>query len=155
MLGRSQVMLRQWSEIRVYWIQWKANQNAHRSDLGNVREVKPRMYATRNENQCPVHIFKKYSDKRPSHMLSDDSPFYLVPVTDNKMPAKGDRWFISQPIGVNKLNSLLRCMAEKAGLHDLAFKHLTNTSVRKHLCQKLLRHSGHPCGRTQQPSISE
>ena len=43
-----------------------------------------------------------------------------------------------QPIGVNKLNGLLKTMALRAHLPDLPYMRITNTSVRKHLCQKLL-----------------
>ena len=49
-----------------------------------------------------------------------------------------ERWFTTQPIGVNKLNRLPKRMAEKANLPDLEFKRLTKASVRKYLSQKLL-----------------
>jgi len=40
-------------------------------------------------------------------------------------------------VGRNKLNNLMKQMATGANLPDLASKRITNTSVRKHLCQKL------------------
>ena len=38
----------------------------------------------------------------------------------------------------NKMNSLMKDMTKEANLPDLQTKRITNTSVRKHLCQKLL-----------------
>ena len=54
------------------------------------------------------------------------------------MPTENERWFLSQPIGVNKLNGLLKTMALRAHLPDLPYMRITNTSARKHLCKKLL-----------------
>ena len=69
-----------------------------------------------------------------------EDPFYLGVVTHTANPREGEQWFLSAPIGRNKLNSLLRVMAEKAQLPELQFgKKLTNTSARKRLCQKLLQ----------------
>ena len=42
------------------------------------------------------------------------------------------------PLVRNKMNSLMKDMAKEANLPDLQTKRITNTSVRKHLCQKLL-----------------
>ena len=47
-------------------------------------------------------------------------------------------WFLRAPVGRNKLNNLMKLMAKEAELPDLEIKRITNTSVRKHLCQKLL-----------------
>jgi len=69
-----------------------------------------------------------------------EDPFYLGVVTHTANPREGEQWFLSAPIGRNKLNSLMRVMAEKAQLPELQFgKKLTNTSARKRLCQKLLQ----------------
>ena len=44
-------------------------------------------------------------------MLKPDSPFYLVVnyfKTEGELKAEGSKWFKSQPMGVNKLNSLMK-----------------------------------------------
>ena len=69
-------------------------------------------------------------------MKTDDSTFYLV--VNNLQPSSPSvkLWYKVQPIGVNKLNSLLKDMVKEARL-ELANKQLTNHSPRKHLIQKL------------------
>ncbi|XP_015763345.1 PREDICTED: uncharacterized protein KIAA1958-like [Acropora digitifera] len=44
-----------------------------------TRLVTPKMFATRNEQRCPVMWFKRYLEKRPSEMQKS-SPFYLTVV---------------------------------------------------------------------------
>ena len=69
-------------------------------------------------------------------MKTDDCPFYLV--ANNLQPSSllVRPWFKAQPVGVNKLNSLLKDMVNEAGL-GLKNKRLSNHSARKHLMQKL------------------
>ena len=107
-------------------------------DVSNTHKDKPRMYARPDSERCPVTLYKKYADKRPELMCQNDSPFYLATITNKSMPTENERWFLSQPIGVNKLNGLMKNMALRAHLPDLPYMRITNTSVRKHLCQKLL-----------------
>jgi len=58
----------------------------------------------------------------------------------HREPKDGEQWFLSAPIGRNKLNSLMGVMAEKAQLPELQFGNkLTNTSARKKLCKRLPR----------------
>lgn len=52
-----------------------------------------------------------------------------------KRPRIQDRWFISSPIGVNKLNDIMKKMSKNAGLPEN--KRITNTSVRKTLVQRM------------------
>ena len=40
------------------------------------RVVTPKMFATGNEERCPVMLFKVYQEKRPEEMKTTD-PFYL------------------------------------------------------------------------------
>ena len=63
-------------------------------------------------------------------------PVYLA--VNNLQPSSLSirAWFKAQPIGVNKLNSLLKDMVNEARL-GLENKRLTNHSVRKHLVRKL------------------
>ena len=103
----------------------------------NQRQVKPRMYehkAAVSAERDPVQVYKAYKDKRPENMLQPDSPFYLAPnyfKTEGQLKSEGSKWFKSQPMGVNKLNSLMKEMTETAG-----FSVKTNHSGRKTLVQK-------------------
>ena len=128
------------SDLNQEYIDFNERQKKTRTgeDVSNTRKDKPRMYARPDSERCPVMLYKKYADKRPELMSQNDSPFYLATITNKSMPTENERWFLSQPIGVNKLNGLLKTMALRAHLPDLPYMRTTNTSVRKHLCQKLL-----------------
>ena len=68
-------------------------------------------------------------------MLKPESPFYLAVnyfKTGGELKSEGSKWFKSQPMGVNKLNSLMKEMTETAGISVT-----TNHSGRKTLVQKL------------------
>ena len=80
-------------------------------------------------------------NKRPSDFCNPDHPFYLAPVTYVHAPGPNEQWFLRAPVGVKKLNSLMKKMAIKANLPDLASKRITNSSVRKYLCQKLIENN--------------
>ena len=79
------------------------------------------------------YAFHLYAAKRPEQMNSEDSPFYLA-VNFTKMANSSKPWFKATPMGVNKLNSLLKTIAQKAGLNA---ENLTNHSGRKRMIQKL------------------
>ena len=80
--------------------------------------------------RCPVSAFKLYSTKRPDSMRSDDSPFYLQ---DIKRPIDNKVWYKNMQVGVNKLNTFGRALAESI---DLPGKH-SNHSVRRTAIQQL------------------
>ncbi|CAH3190070.1 unnamed protein product, partial [Porites lobata] len=73
-----------------------------------------------------------YSEKRPESMNKPDAPFYLGVNHTTKNSNKS--WFKANAMGVNKLNSLMKTMAEKSGLDN---SHLTNHSARKRMIQTL------------------
>ena len=104
----------------------------------NQRQVKPRMYQNKTAESAerdPVQVYKAYKDKRPENMLKPESPFYLAVnyfKTEGELKSEGSKWFKSQPMGVNKLNSLMKEMTETAGITVK-----TNHSGRKTLVQKL------------------
>ncbi|KAK3099255.1 hypothetical protein FSP39_001710 [Pinctada imbricata] len=108
-------------------------------DLRNVRPCPPRMYATPdNPSRCPVALYMLYSSKRPEGYSNPDDPFYLAAVTNNKNPTIRERWFVKAPVGKNKLDNMMKNMAQKGGLPD---RRITNTSVRKALIQKMTDHN--------------
>ena len=67
-----------------------------------------------NNEKCPVKAYKVYAEKRPVEMKTDDAPFYLA--VKNVKSGSGKPWFKKGPVGVNKLNTLMKTMAQKAGL---------------------------------------
>ena len=105
-------------------------------DVRNIRDKCPRAWSNPdNPNRCPVAAYKLYKEKRPAKISGSTDPYYIAPITHDKNPAITDRWFISQPVGVNKLSSLMATMAKNAGLDR--HKKITNHSARKYLVQTL------------------
>ena len=105
------------------------------SDSLDIRTVPPKMFATDAGEKDPVEIYKVFSQKRPEQMNYDDAPFYLAP---NKFKDTGSfetkAWFKCGAVGVNKLNSLMKTMAAKAGIEN---SRLRNHSGRKTMVQTL------------------
>ena len=105
------------------------------ADPRNVRPIKPKAFATPDlpRERDPVVVYKIYSEKRPESMNKPDAPFYLGVNHTTKNSDKS--WFKASAMGVNgKLNSLMKTMAEKAGLDN---SHLKNHSARKRMIQTL------------------
>ena len=108
-------------------------------DIKYVRPCPPRMYATPdNPSRCPVALYMLYSSKRPETFSNQDDPFYLAAVTNNKNPDLREKWFLKAPVGKNKLDNIMKNMAQKGGLPE---RRITNTSVRKALVQKMTDHN--------------
>ena len=101
----------------------------------NVRAVKPKAYSFANgsPDRDRVFVCKVYSEKRPSSMTDSDSPFHLG-INHTKNPTEKP-WFKASAMGVNKLNSLMKTMADKAGFDEM--RRLTNHSTRKTMIEKL------------------
>ena len=102
----------------------------------DVRTVTPKMWSKpETPDRCPVQVYKKYAEKRPSDYSDIESPFYIATHTRQTHMGPDDQWFLREPIGVNKLGSLMTRMSKAAGLAE--DKKLRNHSARKHLVQKL------------------
>ena len=105
----------------------------------NRRSVKPRMYEnlSAGPERNPVFLYKLYKAKRPESYMDNNAPFYLG--VNHSNASKADlptlKWFKPQPMGVNKLNSLMKDCAQLAGIGK--DKRITNHSARKTLVQKL------------------
>ena len=82
-------------------------------DIRNTRQQKGRMYAVPGSNHCPVALYKFYRDMRPNDMSQHESPFYLA--INNIQHGSMRPWFKSS-MGINKLNSLMKVVANKARL---------------------------------------
>ena len=76
-------------------------------------------YLTRREYGKRLFYEFTYRNKRPQSMLEPDAPFYLT-VNHFKSSVQGQQrdctWFKAQPMGVNKLNSILKDMCEVGGI---------------------------------------
>ena len=107
-------------------------------DPRNQRPIKPRMYANNDAisvDRDTVHVYKMYKEKLPPSMLEPDSSFYLSVnyfKTETHASVEGKNWFKAQPMGVNKLNNIMKAMTQAAGISDK-----TNHNGRKTLVQKL------------------
>ena len=109
-------------------------------DPRNQRPIKPRMYANNDAisiDRDPVHvyIYKMYKEKRPPSMLEPDSSFYLSLnyfKTETHASVESRNWLKAQPMGVNKLNNIMKDITQAAGIAGK-----TNHSGRKTLVQKL------------------
>ena len=101
----------------------------------DIRTVKPKLWANMNNpDRCPIKIYKKYAEIRPTGFSEPNNPFYVATTTVHH-PSPQEIWFKRNPVGVNKLSSMMKRMVERAGLNP--DKKLTNHSARKHLVQKL------------------
>ena len=113
-------------------------------DPRNQQLIKPQMYANNNAisvNCDPVQVNKMYKEKQPTYMLKPDSSFYLSVnyfKTETHASVEGKNWFKAQPMGVNKLNNIMKYMTQAAGISGK-----TNHSGRKTLVQKV-QESGIP-----------
>ena len=98
----------------------------------DTRKIKPKMFSVPESERDPVAVYKVYAEKRPSEMNDNNAPFYLA-VNNCKNPDSSKPWFKKSAVGVNKLNSLMKTMSEKAGLGP----NVKNHSGRKTMIQTL------------------
>ena len=89
-------------------------------DPRNQPSIKPRMYANNDAisiDRDPVYVYKMYKEKRPPFMLEPDSSFYLSVnyfKTETHASVEGKNWFKAQPMGVNKLNNIMKEVTQAA-----------------------------------------
>ena len=94
------------------------------------RSFLPKMFATGGD-KCPVTIFKEFLSRRPPEIRTT-GPLYLscVPKPSSQV------WYKRQPMGVNKLNDMMRTIIEGTTLED-SWKTFSNHSARKTVVKKL------------------
>ena len=117
------------------------------SDCRDIRAMAPKMFATDGSEKDPIVVYKLYAQKRPEKMNEDDSPFYLA--VNNNLKAESlqtKEWFKAGPVGINKLNGLMKTMAQKAGINN---ERLRNHSGRKTMIQTLSENDIPPTHITQ------
>ena len=87
------------------------------SDCRDVRKNAPKLFATDGSERDPVVVYNAW--KRPKTVNDDESPFYLA--VNNTLKAESHQtgeWSKDAPVGINKLNSLMKTMAKKAGINN-------------------------------------
>jgi hypothetical protein len=83
--------------------------------------------------RCPVFLFKQFICRRPQN-VQNDGPFYLS-INANRR-AEDNIWFKEQPMGVNKINDMVRNIIADTSLEN-SDKKFTNPSARKNVVSKL------------------
>jgi len=119
------------------YLEFNERQNKTRigSECRDIRAMPPKMFATYGTEKDPVVVYKLYAQKRPEKMNEEDSPFYLA--VNNNLKAESlqtKEWFKVGPVGINKVNSLMKTTSQKAGLNN---ERLQNHSGRKTMIQTL------------------
>ena len=125
------------------YLEYNERQTKTRSgeNTRDVRKVTPKMFSVPGNERDPIAVYKLFAEKRPAEMNSDDSPFYLAVNNLKKLKSLSNKaWFKKAPAGVNKLNSMMKNMAEKAGLTTK----FTNHSGRKTKMQTLVNQNFPP-----------
>ena len=96
------------------------------------RDFQPRMFAVGGD-RCPVAIFKQLVNHRPPNLKKAGS-FYLS-IKTNRKP-DDSVWFKVQPMGVNKINEMMKNLVADTVLGS-SEKKFTNHSARKTVVIKL------------------
>ena len=105
-----------------------------------TRLVTPKMFATGNDERCPIMLFKRYLGKRPSEMKKSGQ-FYLT-VIDKPVSSV---WFKKTPTGKNTINTIMQNMKKNSLLKDLCpERNLTNHSARKTVVKRLKSSAWYP-----------
>ena len=104
------------------------------AELRNIRSVKPKVFTTQDGpvERNAAFVYKIYREKRPNSVLTVEALFYL---SINYSKNSDKCWFKTSAVRLNKLNLLMRTMANKAKLDEK--RRLTNQSARKTNIQKL------------------
>ena len=96
------------------------------------RQFQPRMFKTGGE-RCPVKLFREFVSRRPQTM-QECGPFYLS-IKNNRRQGD-DIWYKAQPMGVNKINSMMKDIISGTSLES-SDKRFSNHSARKTVVSKL------------------
>ncbi|XP_077323372.1 uncharacterized protein LOC143957102 [Lithobates pipiens] len=134
----------QWGDIKMkmdprgnQYLEYTDRQMETVENRKNVRQVKPRMYATPHApDRDPVTAYIKYRSFRPGAMMAPDAPFYLAPNV-NYNPAFSE-WFRSTKIGIQKIRAMMTTMKIRASLPESKKK--VGYITKKRLVERLPQH---------------
>ena len=86
------------------------------ANLKVPNKVVPIYAVPAQKQRCLVYLLDVYLSKLPKYAFESDI-FYLRPKLS--VPAKGDSpWFFDQPVGKEKLRTMVRDMCSDAGIED-------------------------------------
>ena len=127
----------------------KKNRQGNFSSLNLQNKIVRQHQNTTNPERCHVQILDKYLSKIPKEAQAKDV-FYLMPLL-NKPKDSSKPWYITTPVGRNRLNAMLKEMCQEAGLSAK----FTNHSLRAYgattlfqagVSEKLIQQrTGHRC----------
>ena len=93
------------------------------------------MFATGNEEKCPVMLFKRYL--RSNRRNEEKRP--VLPQISNE-PVLISVWYKKTPMRENSINTIMKNMKKNSQLKDLCpERNLTNHSAQKAVVKKLKR----------------
>ncbi|XP_056387734.1 uncharacterized protein LOC130282873 [Hyla sarda] len=151
----------QWGDIKLkidprgnQYLEYTDRQTEMLENRKNVRQVKPRIYATPHiPDRDPVTAYLKYQSFRPGAMMTLDSPFYLAPNV-NYNPAFSE-WYRSTKIGIQKIRAMMTTMKIRASLPESKKKvtYITKRRLVERLPQHTLGASGAMVPPTQQSNL--
>lgn len=95
----------------VYYESGNTTETRTGADPKEAGVVKPKMFAVEGNENDPVRAYDIYASKRP-----DDMQTVLFAINHTTKAVNTKSWFRSARMGVNNLNSLVKTIAEKAGL---------------------------------------
>ena len=132
-----------WGDISLHkdsdgdeYLQFRERLAKTRQGNSGSRAFAPKAFANKeNPSRYPIESYKLYKAHRPSNYVDPESPFYVA-VNNTWLPNTTYAWYKKAPMGQKTLSSVMKVMAEKAGLHD---KKLSNHSVRRTMCTTLLQ----------------
>ena len=115
-------------------IVWTEREIKTRHGNNTRRAFAPKLWPnTEKPGHCSIRAMELYPDKRPAHIRTADSPFYLA-INYNR-PKVTSVWFKGNPMGVDTIGKFMRRMSAKAGLVG----RFTNHSVRRSMCTQLVQ----------------
>ena len=114
------------------YLEWCVERGSKTRDGSNVsvpeRQFNPKIFATKTD-RCPVSMYKKFLDHRPSNMCNEDDPFYLAVIFNPRT----SMWYKSSRLGEKPLGNVLKNMAKAAGFN----KKISNHSARRTMISNL------------------
>ena len=80
---------------------------------------------------CPIRVCKEYRARRPPDLNTDDSRFYLRPISS----PSSDILFSHKPVGKQKLDHMLNDISRKGELKGRKVNHSTRKTFATSLVQ--------------------
>ena len=132
-----------WGDITLHidsagdeYLQFRERLSKTRQGNSGARAFAPKAFANKeNPSRCPIEAYKLYKSHRPPNYTDGESPFYVA-INNTWLPNTTYSWYKNAPMGQKTLSSVMKVMAEKAGLEH---KKLSNHSVRRTMCTTLLQ----------------